>query len=75
MLLWFMVIRWLQLPMTKVKQNIYIAMVSSAIYDAWKASPPCEQEPYECNHECPYYHCDCWGDDPGDDENEELHEL
>ncbi len=42
-------------------------MVDSATYDAWRVSPPCEHEPYTCNHECPYYHCDCWGDDVNED--------
>jgi hypothetical protein len=43
-------------------------MISEAMYDAWKVSPPCEHDPFECDHRCPYYHCDCWGDDDGEEE-------
>ena len=42
-----------------------MTMVSTAIYDAWKITPPCEREEnkWTCTKDCPYYHSDCWGDD------------
>lgn len=50
-------------------------MISPWIYDAWLVTPPCEYDPYICNHECPHFHNDCWGGDFDEEDDEELPEL
>lgn len=42
-------------------------MISHALYDAWRITPPCELIERECQIECPY-HYECFGNEPDDDE-------